>query len=40
MKITIEDLNDLKACLSGIRNDLDCALERLELIEDSGKGRR
>jgi len=34
MEITIEDLDDLKAYLSGIRNDLDSALERLEMIED------
>ena len=32
--MTIEDLDDLRAYLSGIRDDLNNALERLEMIED------
>lgn len=34
MGMTIEDLDDLRAYLSGIRDDLNNALERLEMIED------
>ena len=34
MGMTIEDLDDLKAYLNGIRDDLETALERLEMIEE------
>lgn len=34
MGMMSEDLDDLRAYLSGIRDDLNNALERLEMIED------
>ena len=34
MGMSIEDFDDLRAYLSGIRDDLNNAIERLEMIED------